>query len=153
MFFKPSWPMWRYVLRMWVFSFIPTIIIGFLLSLLIPSLFATNFRAIPDHDFTAALLAVTIGPLVETLILALLLGLASYVIKDVHGLAIASAIVWAMLHSLAWAPWGLLVVWSFYVMSRAFMAWFEYGLFEALLVTTFIHMAHNFLPALFSLLG
>jgi hypothetical protein len=136
---------------MWAIMFFPSIVLTFLWHLLFPNTSDPPFRT---QDFTEAFLAVTIGPLLETLLLALFLGVLSFVIKGAHALALVSAVFWAVMHSLAWPPWGVFVAWSFYVMSRAFMAWFEQrGLIEAVWVTTLIHSAVNFIPALALLFG
>ena len=61
---------------------------------------------------------------------------------------VGAALIWAVLHSLAWLPWGVIVAWSFYVMSRAYLAWRPHGFGSALVVVASIHAAHNLIPAL-----
>lgn len=96
----------------------------------------------------AAFGALILAPIIETLLLAATIALLSPLFITPNGVAIGSAVVWAVIHSLAWAPWGIIIAWLFYVMSRAYVAWRSLGFARAFFVVALIHAAHNLFGAL-----
>jgi len=128
---------------MWLLSFPPTVLIGML--------FMASGSSRGGHvsnGVIAAFCTLVLVPLIETALLVLTISLFSRVFRSSHGVAVASAVVWAVLHSLAWPPWGIIIAWVFYVMSRAYVAWRPLGSARAFFVVVFIHAAHNLIPAL-----
>ena len=142
--FAPSYPVARYVLRMWSISFPATVIVG----LLVMGFSSTKPAGHTAHAALAAFSTVVLVPIIETLLLAATINLVSRFAREPNTIAIGAALIWAALHSLAWLPWGLIVAWSFYVMSRAYLAWRPRGFDSAFFVVACIHAAHNLIPAL-----
>jgi hypothetical protein len=142
--FAPSYPVARYVLRMWSISFPATVIVG----VLVMGFSSTKPAGHTAHAAVAAFSTVTLVPIIETLLLAATISVVSRFAREPNTVSIGSALIWAALHSLAWPPWGLIVAWSFYVMSRAYLAWRPLGFGTALFVVACIHAAHNLIPAL-----
>ncbi len=142
--FAPSYPVACYVLRMWSISFPSTVIVG----LLVMGFSSTKPAGHTAHAALAAFSTVVLVPVIETLLLAATINLVSRFAREPNAVGIGAALIWAGLHSLAWLPWGLIVAWSFYVMSRAYLAWRPLGFGRAFLVVVCIHAAHNLIPAL-----
>lgn len=67
-------------------------------------------------------------------------------------LAFYSAVIWAVLHSLAAPAWGLGVIWPFFVFNCAYLAWRPRAWWRAIWVTMCIHAFQNFFPALLLML-
>lgn len=94
---------------------------------------------------------VIFSPIVETLLMGPVFLILSLATKNRRALAIASALVWAGLHSAVHPAWGLLVAWPFFVNSCAYLAWRPSGWRRAFSVTARIHALHNLVPACFML--
>jgi len=94
------------------------------------------------------LLLVVFGPIVETLLLSFGIGLMSLFTKAKLVLALLSAILWAIVHSLASPGWGLIVCWPFFVFSCAYLAWRPKSWFKGVWVALCIHVLQNLLPGL-----
>lgn len=142
--FAPSYPVARYVLRMWSLSFPATVVVG----LLVIGVSSTKPAGHTPHAALAAFSTVVLVPIIETLLLAATINLVSRFAREPNTIAIGVALIWAVLHSLAWLPWRLIVAWSFYVMSRAYLAWRPLGFGSAIFVVACIHATHNLIPAL-----
>lgn len=150
-----SRPVKWYVLRMWVFSFLPTLLIGAAAHYVMDaaSIGQTDRPfASASAGFRSGLyvfgLVVFFSPVVETLILAPVIGLLSLFRLSPHRVALVSALFWAIWHSTSWPPWGLFVFWPFYLMSRIYMAWRPSGIMRACGVVMLVHAAHNLIPGL-----
>ncbi len=81
----------------------------------------------PSRSATASELfgAVVFAPVVETYLLALLLGaLLRLGIRPLFG-AVVSAVLWGALHASIAPLWFFGTVWSFFVFSCAFIGWRE----------------------------
>lgn len=142
--FAPSYPVARYVLRMWSISFPATVIAG----LLVMTVSSTKPAGHAAHAVLAAFSTVVLVPIIETLLLAATINVVSRFARKKNTIGVGAAMTWAVLHSLAWLPWGFIVAWSFYVMSRAYLAWRPIGFGSAFFVVASIHAAHNLIPAL-----
>jgi membrane protease YdiL (CAAX protease family) len=95
---------------------------------------------------------VIFAPLSETFVMALFFALAKFVTKDVQKLAIVSALCWGALHLFNAPANGIAVIWPFYIMSRAYLAWRPLGFWKAYGITALIHAIHNTPPAIAFLL-
>ena len=140
---------WRYILRAGLISLIPSFLVSFLLALI----GANNEGTMPRFSDEAGTLVlfvsvVIVSPVVETLLLGLGLRIFSVITKRLLRLALASCILWAILHSLAAPMWGLVVVWPFFVFSCAYLAWRRKSWWHAVGVTCGIHMFQNLLPGI-----
>ena len=151
--FEPSHPIWWYVVRMGLLSLVPSLLV----AVAVVGIWSA-FSGLPkpgpdfaDSDTPAVVfffLLVVITPVVETLLMSAVLWCLSWITTRPAPLAVLSAIVWAMLHSSAALPWGLIVAWPFYVFSRAYLAWRPLGWWKAVAVAASIHGFQNVLPAL-----
>jgi hypothetical protein len=45
-------------------------------------------------------------------------------------------------------PWGITVLWPFFIYSMCFICWKEESIFEAFYMTFTLHAMHNSLPAI-----
>jgi hypothetical protein len=77
-----------------------------------------------------------------------ILKMLSFITKRKFWLAIMSAVVWAIFHSLAAPAWGLGVIWPFFIFSCCYLSWREKSFWHAILVTSSVHAFQNILPAI-----
>jgi len=92
--------------------------------------------------------ALVIAPPLETLIMALFFFVGRFITKNQIRLALACALFWGVLHLFNSPVNGIAVLWPFYIMSRAYLAWRPLGFWKAFGVTTMIHVANNTIPVL-----
>lgn len=102
-------------------------------------------------EFTGPLVVSVVGlllisPWIETLAMWPILAILKKFTQKAVLLAVLSALTWAALHSLAQPVWGLIVVWSFFVLSASFLAWEQKSKTKAIAVTASIHMCQNLIP-------
>ena len=100
--FAPSYPVARYVLRMWSISFPATVLVG----LLVMTVSSTKPAGHTAHAALAAFSTVVLVPIIETLLLAATINLVSRFAREPNTVSIGAALIWAALHSLAWLPWA-----------------------------------------------
>jgi len=154
---KPPWllallfdnrtSMLRYILRTGLISLVPSLIIVISLGML----GIMNEENGPKFEGpTVGLLVgiVILGPPIETLLMAAVLWVLSFITKRKVALAILSALVWAGLHSIAAPVWGLGVLWPFFVFSCSYLTWRQRAWWRAVLVTSCVHAFQNILPAI-----
>lgn len=60
----------------------------------------------------------------------------------------ASALLWALLHSISVPIWGLGVFWPFFVFSICYLNWEKKSQLDAIRMTASLHALHNVGPAL-----
>ena len=142
--------MWKYILRTGLISLVPSLIIVLILGLtgVITDQTAPKFKGSAISLFV---MMVIIGPPIETLIMAGVLWILSFITKRQVRLAIFSAIVWAVIHSLLAPAWGLGVIWPFFVFSCSYLAWKKRSWWHAILITSCVHAFQNFLPAIMTI--
>jgi hypothetical protein len=92
--------------------------------------------------------ALVVAPPLETLFMAFFLFVGQFITKNPVRLALACAVFWGLLHLLNSPVNGIAVLWPFYIMSRAYLAWRPLGFWKAFGVTTMIHVANNTIPVL-----
>lgn len=139
-------PMWKYILRAGLISFIPSLFIVLILGLsgVITEDTGPEFKGPAAGLFIAM---VIIGPFLETLLMAGGLWILSFITKRQVRLAVISAFVWAVVHSLIAPAWGLGVLWPFFIFSCSYLNWRRRSLWRAILVTSCVHAFQNFLPS------
>jgi hypothetical protein len=140
-------PMWKYILRTGLISLVPSLIIVLILGLT----GVITEDAAPEFKGSAIGLFVTlviIGPPLETLLMAVVLWLLSFLTKRQIRLAVISAFLWAGVHSLIAPTWGLGVIWPFFVFSCSYLNWRQCSWWRAILVTSCVHAFQNFLPSI-----
>ncbi|MCA9439026.1 MAG: hypothetical protein KC978_24790, partial [Candidatus Omnitrophica bacterium] len=91
---------------------------------------------------------VIFSPVIETFLMASGIWLLSFITQRPLRLALLSAILWAALHSLLSPPWGIGILWPFFVFSCAYLAWRKKTWWRAIWVTICIHAFQNFFPGL-----
>ena len=129
----------RYVLRLWLLALLPSLLLSGLVSLLAPQAEAPELAT---EGSVALVLIVVVAPLLETLIMgALLLGLNR--LLGARLAVVASALLWAIAHSLSAPIWGLVVWWPFLLFSVAFLTWRQAGLLTATAIVTVTHALQN----------
>ena len=138
---------WKYILRTGLISLVPSIIIALILGLsgAIKEDTGPEFEGSPLSLFITL---VIIGPLLETLLLGGGLWLLSFITRRQVLLALISAFVWAVMHSLLAPAWGLVVMWPFFVFSCSYLAWRKRSWWHAVLVTSCVHAFQNILPTI-----
>lgn len=131
-----------------VVSFVPTMILSLVLAFsgVLTGGNAPEFEGPPAVVLFVGIFLVS--PLLETLLMAAILRLLMWATNEPVQLALASAVVWAILHSLMTPIWGLVVAWPFFVFSLAYLAWRRISWTKAILVAAGIHALHNLLPAI-----
>jgi hypothetical protein len=147
--FNTQGPVWQYVIRAGLLSFIPTVVIAFLLGVATGG----SGEGMPHFNRAAGVVllfvsVVIISPVVETLLLGLTLWIVSFVTKRPLRQALVACVIWAVLHSLAAWLWGLVVIWPFFVFSCAYLAWRRRSWWHAMGVVCGIHMFQNLLPGI-----
>ena len=139
--------MWKYILRTGLISLIPSLVIVTILGLsgVITEDTAPEFQGPPFVLFIGLII---IAPPLETLLMAGGLRLLSFITKRQILLAVFSAFIWAVLHSLEAPVWGLGVIWPFFVFSCSYLGWRKRSWWCAILVTSCVHAFQNILPAI-----
>ena len=138
---------WKYVIRTGLISLIPSLVIVMILGL---TGIITEETA-PKFEGPAIILfigLIVIAPPLETLLMAVGLRLLSFITKRPVRLAIFSAFIWAVVHSLEAPVWGLGVIWPFFVFSCCYLSWRRHSWWRAIFVTTCVHAFQNILPAI-----
>ncbi len=153
-FFNIRVPVWKYVIRMWLIAFVPSVAIAFLLhatGVLTESNEPDLGAGLPPAVMFLAI--VVISPVVETLLMCVVLKLLSFITKRRYALAVMSCLIWAGFHSLASPPWGLSIVWPFFIFSCSYLGWRRRSWWHAVLVTSWIHAMQNLLPGILLLVA
>lgn len=128
-----------YVAKAWLTALLPSIALSALVRLVAADAAAPQF---PGEAGPLVLFVVFVGPALETLLLALpLLGLNR--LFGPGPAVVGSALIWAIVHSLVVAAWGLVIWWPFLIMSIAFLTWHRKGLLWALGIAFAIHALQN----------
>lgn len=138
-----------YVLRAWPVALIPTMLLGIFVGLLAPE---AQAPAIAVQGWFPFVMVVFGAPAIETLLMAPPLLLLARFLRAAQA-AIGSALLWAVLHSLAAPAWGLVIWWPFLILSVAMLTWRERGVLPMLAIVAAIHALHNSVPAALMLLA
>jgi hypothetical protein len=145
----------RYIVRMWLLSLIPSIALATVSLGLFSAFGLPTDKAAPQlSDFggisnrQAFVFVVLIAPMYETLLLSIGIALISLITARPVVIAAISAVGWGILHFLDFHIQGIVVMWPFFVMSCAYLAWRPIGWFRACGVAMSIHMLQNLLPGL-----
>jgi len=142
----------KYILLMALTSLIPSL----LLSVVVTSCGVNDVGPEFDPRIPAGLTVLgiaVISPIIETLLMSLIFLILSFFIRSGLTLAIISAILWGLLHSLLAPAWGLIVWWPFFVFSCAYLTWRKQSWLKAVWVTTCIHFLQNLIPSIVILIA
>jgi hypothetical protein len=136
-----------YVLKVWPVHTIPAMLIAIVIySVAWLAGYQELFAQPPVPSRSLALdlwSAVIVGPTVETLLMVVIFRVLKRQTNKKLALVFRSALIWALVHSLAVPLWGLFVLWGFIVLSSAFLAWSEKSPKMAFWVTFALHALHN----------
>lgn len=137
------------VLVSWLTAFIPSILIGAVVTRLLPHVAQPN---LPLGSWVGVFLMVIFAPLTETLIMAAALAVLLRFLPPTVAVIISS-IGWGIAHSMAAPAWGLVIWWPFLVFSTLYVTWRQRSLAAAILIPASAHGLQNLLPALLLLTG
>ncbi|MFA6243272.1 MAG: hypothetical protein WC655_20205 [Candidatus Hydrogenedentales bacterium] len=140
--FEPGGRLWWYVARMALAAIAGALIV----STIAQPLFGTHdprVDMLESNFLLAAFGMVVVAPPIETMLMALFFGIATFFSGNVRRLAVVSCVFWGLLHLVNSPVNALGVVWPFYIMSRAYLAWRPRGFWKAVGTTTLIHAAIN----------
>jgi len=134
----------RYVLRMWVLAFVPTLVISFVAvaAYIIVGLSAPRYPP-PTSALTFIFGSLVFSPLVETAIMIPIIYLIKRVFHRLAYIAAVSGALWGLSHALFAWPAGLWVAWPFFVFTLCFVAWRPISLGLAYWYTAACHMLYN----------
>lgn len=134
----------RAILTAWATAFLPTALVGALITFLMPDARQPVFNFGPGELLFRVVL---IAPVAETLVMGIALLILLRFFNPVVAVLV-SAIGWGLLHSLAVPIWGLVIWWPFLIFSTLFVTWRRRSLVAAFAVPAVAHACHNLLPAL-----
>ncbi len=137
-------PVRSYVWRAWLISIIPTYVIGSI----VVGVLALPSPTIPDSSpVFLVIFLLYIAPVVETMVMWPILWILRAVMRRQLRVALASAVIWGVLHGLHSVAQGLTITWAFFVFSICFMEWEKKSKLTGIGVTALLHMTHNLVPA------
>ena len=111
----------------------------------VPNLKRPEFPALPW--LTQLFSLVVVSPLVETLIMAAMLGLFRRWLAVVPAILLSAAL-WGAAHSFLAAAWGLIVWWPFVIFSLVYLVWRQKGFWAGIAMAAAAHLLHNLMPAI-----
>jgi hypothetical protein len=88
------------------------------------------------------------SPLIETLVMMAVFFVLRRLVKSLPYVAMLSAVVWAILHSLNAPAWGLVIFWPFLIFSICYLTWETRSKWQAFAMTASLHALHNAAPGL-----
>jgi len=137
-------PLPSYVWRVCLIALLPSLAISAVVTLAFPN-------TPPPLEGPAVVMVVGVllfSPWLETLMMWPVLWVLQRCFRSTLVAAAASAVGWAVLHSLAAPTWGLVVAWPFFVFSVCFLEWRKKSTARAIVATALVHMGQNVLPAI-----
>lgn len=88
------------------------------------------------------------SPLIETLGMMLVFFILRRFVQQIAYVAMLSAAIWAVIHSLGAPAWGLAVFWPFLIFSICYLTWEVKSKRHAFWMTASLHALHNAAPGL-----
>lgn len=144
----------KYIGKALLISLVPALVISTFFTLVFPWLEGPSFEDdIAQYPVILFLLLVLITPLLETLMMWPLINLISLLTKNIWVVALISAVIWGILHSLQALIWGLVIFWSFFVFSISFQVWRKVSRSAAVYITAGIHAGQNLFSFVALVLG
>ena len=137
--FEPDRRPERYIARAWLLILVPSLVLSAAVNLLLRPERQPEFHV---HGVAPLLIFLVVGPLLETLVQAVMLaGLTR--LMSAAAAAATCAILWSLLHSTAVPTWGLVVWWPFLILSITYLTWRQEGLVKAIGMTFALHAVHD----------
>lgn len=90
-------------------------------------------------------------PIIESLFLVAVIELICWLHGPLWSQILGSTLVLALLHSVGWKPWGLIVAPSFAIMAFSYHYWRSISRKLAFSIVVCIHALHNLMPAISNL--
>lgn len=142
--FVPSRPA-RYA-GIWLLADLPlSVAIAWLLS----RIAGVSDPTFPGVSWTRIVLVMCVMvPLIETAVLAVVIEGLRLMLRSVIAIALASAVLAALLHSLATPLWGFAIAWTFFLQAVCYQTWRQRSWLAAFSFTAALHALHNLYPAL-----
>jgi hypothetical protein len=147
---EAEWGRIKYILIMWPVTVIPALLIATIMFAVVLGFgvdavsYAPSFEGdIQARPVFLLYSGVILFPFIESLLMGALIRFLQNFTQRLFVVALVSAIVWAVLHSLAAPLWGLGVLWGFFVFSVAFMVWGREKFMNGVWVATAIHGLNN----------
>ncbi|WP_296047687.1 CPBP family glutamic-type intramembrane protease [uncultured Alteromonas sp.] len=134
-----------YLLGTIAISTIPALVISFLIFTFFPE---AEPPPLPESAITLFFNVVIFAPLIETLLLWLGISIIKRFTSSTWSIALVSAFIWGVFHSLGALGHGFTIFWSFVVFSFAFVVWYEKSRNLALGMCMAIHAGQNFIAFL-----
>lgn len=144
--FDTKQPIYLYIVKGFLLSIIPALGVALILDLAFPAVEQPDIAFKDLNPVLIFVLLVILPPILETLMMWFFIGLIQKLTKHIWLVAIISAFIWGVLHSLQVPIWGLVVFWSFVVFSVSFQVWMKVSRSHAFWVTASIHACQNFVP-------
>lgn len=123
---SPKVSLWRYCLEAWPIALIPSVLL-FVLATGLLALAGVSLESIapPAREVSVStfLGAVIFAPIVETLVLIGGIKILGSISSRPVVVAMMSALAWGFFHGIFGALWFFGTVWSFFVLSCAYLAW------------------------------
>lgn len=143
---KPKVPLWRYCLEAWPISLIPSLLLAgsaLALAFWFADAGALSRPSPPKGIVHEFIVGGVIGPVIETLLLALLITLLGRFTRKPLAIAIAAGLIWGTVHAIAAPLWFFGPAWGFFVYSCGYLAWRPHSLRSALVAASVPHVLKN----------
>lgn len=139
-------PLYTYIGKAFIASIVPALSIALCMFLIVFELLNIPFpteTSINDSPMELIILLGIVTPFVETVIMCIFISVLSKFSHNKQHIAIMSAIIWAVLHSIKIITWGFVVAWSFYVFSLAYLTWREQSPRKGFFIAFMLHALQN----------
>lgn len=141
---------WLAILVGWLLAIAGSTLIGWVLAHVAPDNSGPDFGDISAA--TKLVLIALFSPLVETAIMAGVLGLLLRFVAPWQAV-IASAALWGVAHSLSSPWWGVVIWWPFLIFSTLYVTWRPHGVWRAIGLVALVHILQNLFPAILIAMG
>lgn len=128
----------KYILK----SVTLTLSVGMPLAILLGSIFP-GVRTVEVNPVDDWLFLLFLGPFVETFLLAGILLLLRLVSKDLIVTCLLSAVIWALIHGVAFPIQGVVNFFNFLVFSIVFLVWQAQSFWRGFNLALLVHILHN----------
>ncbi|MDM0028118.1 hypothetical protein [Variovorax saccharolyticus] len=145
--FSPRRPLWRFCLVAVPLALVPSLFISGLLLLVLKLAGVETLRLLPSFSlqltWTWLAKVVLIGPILETIVLAVGIWILRWFVKRPTHLAGVSAVLWGIMHGLDGPIRAFGTGWSFFVFSAAYISWRQQSRIRAYLAALIPHSLAN----------
>lgn len=143
---SPNISLWRYSLEAWPIALIPSVLL-FALATGLLALAGVSLESVapPAREVSVSsfLGVVIFAPIVETLVLIGGIKILGSISSRPVVVAMMSALAWGFFHGIFGALWFFGTVWSFFVLSCAYLAWRDRSLRAGFIAASVPHALVN----------